>query len=233
MKLARYIANLGYGTRREVMAMFADDRVTDAQGQVLHPDGVHPHGSVRVDGEPLDAPPGFVAMLHKPVGYACSLRDSGRLVHDLLPPRWRLRKPLASMVGRLDRETSGLLLLTDDGKLLHRVISPRAGVEKTYEVRLARDLRGDEAALFASGGLMLESETTPLAPAKLESDSPRDARLTIREGRYHQVRRMFAATGNHVETLHRSAVGGLHLGDLAPGAWRLLDAAEIERIFAA
>jgi 16S rRNA pseudouridine516 synthase len=233
MKLARYIATLGYGTRREVLAMFADARITDAAGARLHADDVAPHAAIRVDGEALDPPPGFVAMLHKPVGHTCSLRDAGRLVHDLLPPRWRRRKPLVSMVGRLDRDTSGLLLLTDDGQLLHRIISPRAGVAKTYEVQLARDLRGDEAALFASGTLMLESETAPLAPASLEVISPRQARLLIREGRYHQVRRMFAATGNHVEALHRSAVGRLTLGGLAPSAWRLLDAAEIDRIFAA
>lgn len=233
MKLARYIGNLGYGTRREVLAMFGAGRVTDAAGARLYGDDRVPHAAVRVDGEILDPPPGFVAMLHKPVGYTCSLRDAGRLVHDLLPPRWRLRKPLVSMVGRLDRDTSGLLLLTDDGQLLHRVISPRAGVAKTYEVQLARDLRGDEATLFASGTLMLESETTPLAPARLEVLSPRQARLVIREGRYHQVRRMFAATGNHVEVLHRSAIGGLLLGERAAGTWCLLDTAEIDRIFAA
>ena len=106
---------------------------------------------------------------------------------------------MLSTVGRLDRETSGLLLLTDDGGLLHRIISPKSKLPKVYEVELSEDLRGDEVALFASGMLMLESEKTPLLPAELEVLEARRARLVLHEGRYHQVRRMFAATGNHVQ----------------------------------
>src|SRR5690606_37649873 len=104
---------------------------------------------------------------------------------------------------RLNRDTSGLLLLTDDGALLHRIISPKSKLPKVYEATLARPLRGDEAALFADGTLMLESEKTPLLPARLDVLSPTRARLTLHEGRYHQVRRMFAAVGNHVQALHR------------------------------
>ena len=107
-------------------------------------------------------------MLHKPVGYTCSTKDTGRLIYDLLPPRFRLRNPVLSTVGRLDRDTSGLLLMTDDGALLHRITSPKAHLPKVYEAALATDLRGDEAAMFASGTLMLESENQPLAPATLE-----------------------------------------------------------------
>ena len=136
-----------------------------------------------------------------------------------------------STVGRLDRDTSGLLLLTDDGGLLHRIVSPKANLAKVYEATLASDLRGDEAATFASGGLMLESEKTPLAPASMDTLAPRQARLILTEGRYHQVRRMFAAVGNHVEALHRSRIGGLGLDDLASGQWRALDAADLERLF--
>ena len=101
---------------------------------------------------------------------------------------------------------------------------------KVYEATLANDLRGDEAATFASGTLMLESETTPLLPAELEVIEPRKARLTLHEGRYHQVRRMFAAVGNHVEALHRVSVGGLGLGELPAGEWRMLGEAEIGAI---
>ena len=102
---------------------------------------------------------------------------------------------------------------------------------KTYEADLAEPLRGDEAALFASGTLMLDSETTPLQPAMLEPIGERKARLTITEGRYHQVRRMFAAAGNHLEALHRSRVGALELRDLPEGEWRLLDVAERDAVF--
>jgi 16S rRNA pseudouridine516 synthase len=231
MKLVRLIANLGYGSRKQVALMFREGRVTDAAGEVLYADDQVPHDAVRIDGERLDPPPGLVLMLHKPVGYTCSTRDPGRIVYDLLPPRFRLRSPLLSTVGRLDRDTSGLLLLTDDGQLLHRIVSPKSKLAKVYEATLAEDLRGDEAAVFASGTLVLESEKTPLAPAALEVADPRHARLTLTEGRYHQVRRMFAAVGNHVEALHRSRVGGLELGGLTAGEWRQLDDGDLERLF--
>ena len=231
MKLVKLIANLGYGSRKDVSAMFREGRITDAAGEVLYADDRVAHADIRIDGEALDPPAGLALMLHKPVGYTCSTKDPGRIVYDLLPPRFRLRSPLLSTVGRLDRDTSGLLLLTDDGALLHRIVSPKSHLAKVYEATLAHDLRGGEAALFASGTLQLESENTPLAPARLEVVTPRLARLTLTEGRYHQVRRMFAAVGNHVQALHRSRIGGLELGELAPGEWRALAEADLERLF--
>lgn len=235
MKLLKLIANLGYGSRKQVTALFREGRITDADGAVLYTDdelGVHAtHETIRVDGEPLDPPQGLLLMLHKPAGYVCSTKDKGRLIYDLLPPRFRLRDPVLSSVGRLDRDTSGLLLMTDDGMLLHRIISPKSELPKVYEATLANPLRGDEAALFASGTLMLESEQKPLLPAELETLAPQRARLTLHEGRYHQVRRMFAAVGNHVEALHRVSVGGLTLGDLPTGGWYALDKDAIGRLF--
>lgn len=232
MKLVKLIANLGYGSRKQVAAMFRAGMVTDAHGDVLYADDQVPHEAIRVEGEPLDPPAGLLLMLHKPVGYTCSTKDAGRIVYDLLPPRFRLRSPLLSTVGRLDRDTSGLLLMTDDGALLHRIVSPKTHLPKVYEATLAQDLRGDEADLFASGTLILESEKEPLAPAQLEVVAPRFARLTLTEGRYHQVRRMFAAVGNHVQALHRSRIGGLALDGLPAGEWRILDEADRDRLFA-
>ncbi|HEU4812838.1 MAG TPA: pseudouridine synthase [Xanthomonadaceae bacterium] len=231
MKLLRTIANLGYGSRKQVQAMFREGRVTDAQGEVLYADDQPAHADVRIDGEPLDPPTGLVLMLHKPVGYTCSTRDPGRIVYDLLPTRFRLRAPLLSTVGRLDRETSGLLLLTDDGGLLHRIVSPKSKLSKVYEATLAEDLRGFEGEVFGSGTLMLDGETTSLAPAGFEALDGRRARVVLTEGRYHQVRRMFVAIGNHVVGLHRSRVGGLDLGELPEGDWRALDAADAGRLF--
>jgi 16S rRNA pseudouridine516 synthase len=232
MKLVKLIANLGYGSRKDVTQLFRAGRITDADGEVLYADDVVPHENIRVDDEPLDPPPGLVLMLNKPLGVTCSRKGPGRVVYDLLPPRFNVRTPALSSVGRLDRDTTGLLLFTDDGALLHRIISPKAHVAKVYEATLAQDLRGDEGALFASGSLMLESEKEPLAPAQLQVLGPRHARLTVTEGRYHQVRRMFAAAGNHVETLQRVAVGALTLGDLPLGEWRALDADEVAAVFA-
>ena len=232
MKLVKHIANLGYGSRKDVQWLFREGRITNAAGEVLYADDPLDHDDLRIDGEPLDPPPGLLLMLHKPVDFTCSTKDRGRVVYDLLPSRYRLRSPALSTVGRLDRDTSGLLLLTDDGQLLHRIIAPKSKLPKVYLATLAEDLRGDEAAVFASGTLMLEGEQTPLLPAELEVLGPRSARLTLHEGRYHQVRRMFAAVGNHVAVLHRERVGGLALDELPVGEWRMLGEGDRAQLFA-
>ena len=237
-RVDRLLGGLGYGSRNEMA------RLGKAGGIVL--DGVEltdvskriavtPDLPERmtVDGKALDPVPGLVLMLHKPLGMTCSHKEDGALVYDVLPDRWRRRDPAISTIGRLDKETSGLLLLTDDGDLLHRVISPKRHVAKIYRVTLARPLAGTEQALFEAGGLVLEGEDKPLEPAELEVLSQTEARLTVTEGRYHMVRRMFAAAGNHVEALHRERVGALALpDDLEPGDWRLLTPDEIALIFA-
>ena len=237
MRLDRLLSNLGYGSRKEMHKLAAAGEIIldgaplrDANGRI----GIGPDLPARmtVMGDPVDHPPPMIVMMHKPLGVVCSHKEAGERVYDLLPPRWRIRDPVLSSIGRLDKETSGLLLITDDGDFLHRVISPRRHVAKRYRARLDRPLSGDEADLFASGAMMLEGETKPLMPAGLEVLSPTEALLTIEEGRYHQVRRMFAAVGNHVLDLHRDRIGGLPLpDDLQPGEFRILPAAAAESVF--
>ncbi|MDP2136980.1 MAG: pseudouridine synthase, partial [Candidatus Didemnitutus sp.] len=123
---------------------------------------------------------------------------------------------------RLDKETSGLLLLTDQSALVHRLTSPKHKVAKVYHATLASALPAGLVELFAAGTLVLPGETTPCAPAILQVLGPREAELTLTEGRYHQVRRMFASQGSEVLTLHRTRFGQLELGDLALGTWREL-----------
>ena len=237
-RVDKLLGSMGYGSRSEIA------RLGKVGGIVL--DGVDLTdvskriavtadlpGRMQIDGRPLDPPTGLVLILNKPLGMTCSHKEDGALVYDVLPERWRRRDPAISTIGRLDKETSGLLLLTDDGDLLHRVISPKRHVAKVYRATLARPLAGTEAALFEAGGLVLEGEDKPLAPAHLEVISPTEARLSVTEGRYHMVRRMFAAAGNHVEALHRERMGQLALpADLAPGEWRLATQAEIDSLFA-
>ena len=236
VRLDRLLANLGYGSRRDVDAMIRAGRVT-LDGTVLVASNrkiaVADAPRLRVGSEPLDPMPGLVLMMHKPVGSICSHDEAGPLVHDLLPERWRRRDPPLSPAGRLDKDTSGLLLLTDDGALLHKIISPKTHLPKRYRAALARPLAGTEAALFAAGTLMLKGESKPLRPAHLDVSSPTEAYLTIEEGRYHQVRRMFAAVGNHVEALHRESIGGLALPEAcAPGDFAILSPSEIQAIVA-
>jgi 16S rRNA pseudouridine516 synthase len=236
-RLDRLLANMGYGSRREVQRLIAAAQVVldgaplvDA-GQRL-PVTADLTERMRVSGKPLDPPAPLTLILHKPLGVVCSHREPGRSVYELLPPRWRQRDPGLSSIGRLDLDTSGLLLVTDDGALLHRIIAPKSHVAKRYCVALDRPLEGHERDLFAAGTLLLDGDADPLAPAILEPLTPNTAHLTITEGRYHQVRRMFAAVGNHVTALHRDRIGGLELpDDLPEGGFRILSAAEQAVVF--
>jgi len=236
-RLDRLLANLGYGSRKDVQAMIAGGRVV-LDGAVLKDIGskvaVTPDLPARmtIRGVAVDPPAPLVLLMHKPLGVVCSHKEDGDRIYDLLPRRWRIRDPAISTVGRLDKDTSGLILLTDDGDYLHRVISPKRHVPKTYLATLDRSLEGHEADRFASGELMLEGEEKPLLPAELSVLDSRTARLTITEGRYHQVRRMFAAVGNHVLSLHRERIGGIELpDDLSPAQYRILPAADAEAVF--
>lgn len=237
-RLDRLLANLGYGSRKEVQALVAAGKVV-LDGQVLKDAGAR----IAVDatlpermtirGLPVDPPAPLVLIMHKPLGVVCSHKEDGEKIYDLLPRRWRLRDPGLSTVGRLDKDTSGLILITDDGDFLHRVISPKRHVPKTYLTTLDRPLAGTEGEVFAAGTLMLDGEEKPLLPATLDVVDANTARLTITEGRYHQVRRMFAAVGNHVVALHRERIGGLVLpAELEAGQHRILSAAEAEAVFA-
>ena len=233
MKLVKLLANLGYGSRKEMQKLIRMGAITDAAGAPLDDDSAIAHGDIRYKGRPLDPDFGLVLILNKPTGYVCSLKDRGNLVYELLPTRFSERKPVLSTIGRLDADTSGLLLFTDDGDYLHKIISPKNHVAKIYEVTCARPLEPHYGEIFAAGTLVLESEKDALKPAFLEVTGEKTARLTLYEGRYHQVRRMFAAVGNHVETLHRAQMGDLTLidgkgGDLKPGKWRLLSPAETQ-----
>ncbi len=239
LRLDRLLANMGYGSRREVQQLVHAGLVTldgavieDADQRIAVTRDLSDR--MRIRGKPLDPPPGLALMLHKPLGVTCSHKESGPLVYGLLPDRWRNRDPAISTIGRLDKETSGLLLMTDDGNLLHRIISPRAHIPKRYHVTLDRPLRGDEAEIFATGTLLLDGEDKPLLPARMEALSSTSAYLTLTEGRYHQVRRMFAAVGNHVTALHRDRIGDLTLpADLEPGQYRLLSEDDVALVLPA
>ena len=236
-RVDQLLSSMGYGSRKELARLakaggitLDGDRLLDVTKRIpVTPDLP---SRMKINGEAVDPVAGMVILLNKPLGMTCSHKEVGALVYDILPNRWKSRNPTISTIGRLDKQTTGLLLLTDDGDLLHRVISPKRHVKKTYRAKLARPLNGTERDLFASGQLMLEGEDKPLAPAELDMVSETEALLSIVEGRYHQVRRMFAATGNHVEDLHRERLGGLSLPEgMGPGQWTLLSEEEIALIF--
>lgn len=222
-RLDQLLANLGYCSRREARDWVRAGRVMVAGVAAKDSGDKADPGAVRVDGEPLDHPDGLLLLLHKPLGLVCSHDErEGPNVYSLLPERWRRRHPVVTSVGRLDKDTSGLLLLTDQSALVHRLTSPRHKVPKVYRATVDRDLAPELVTRFAAGTLILAGETEPCAPAELQIIASREAVLTLTEGRYHQVRRMFAAAGSTVLTLQRERFGGLDLGGLAPGQWREL-----------
>jgi 16S rRNA pseudouridine516 synthase len=222
-RLDQLLANLGYCSRREARAWIQAGRVT-VRGEVADDFGAKADpAEVRIDGEPLDHPAGLLLLMHKPTGLVCSHDErEGPNVYSLLPPRWRARNPQVTSIGRLDKDTSGLLLLTDQSELVHRLTSPKHKVPKVYRATVNTDLAPALIPLFASGTLLLKDEKVPCAPADLKIVSPREAELTLTEGRYHQVRRMFASQGAEVLTLHRARFGPLDLGGLKVGQWREL-----------
>tara|TARA_R110002126_G_scaffold12196_15_gene53193 strand:- start:5034 stop:5729 length:696 start_codon:yes stop_codon:yes gene_type:complete len=227
MRLDKFICDCTGLTRsqagkviRQKLVSINGDVVKQAALQVSSDD------NVVLDGQPLAIIGLRYIMLHKPAGFLCANDDPEHpIVFNLLD------EPLVERlhtVGRLDLDTTGLLLLTDDGKWSHRISSPKHHIAKTYRVWTADPIADDAAALFAEG-VMLRGEKDPTLPAELELVAEREALLTIHEGRYHQVKRMFAAIGNKVEQLHREKIGGLQLpADLAEGEYRALTAAELE-----
>jgi 16S rRNA pseudouridine516 synthase len=220
MRLDRLLSNRGYCSRSEVRHLLRtkririDDTYPSSPSTMVNPD------SVFIDDEKID-PEVITIMLHKPTGFVCSHREQGRLIYELLPERWSQRKPQLSSVGRLDKESSGLLILTTDGQLNHQLTQPKK-VGKVYEVTVRDKLSGEEASLFQSGTFTLPDESEPLLPADFMPRDDYNGVLTIYEGKYHQIRRMFGALGNEVIKLHRTQVGNLPLLPTEAGSWCFL-----------
>lgn len=226
MRLDKFICDCTGLTRtqagksiRQGLVSINGERVKQAARQVAATD------QVTLDDEPLQLIGPRYIMLHKPAGYVCANDDPEHPIVFTL-----LDEPLVERlhtVGRLDLDTTGLLLLTDDGQWSHRLTSPKHHVAKTYRVWTADPIPADAIAQFAAG-VMLRGEKEPTKPAQLELVATHEALLTIHEGRYHQVKRMFAAIGNKVERLHRERIGALQLpADLAEGEYRSLKPEEL------
>ncbi|MDP9227567.1 MAG: rRNA pseudouridine synthase [Actinomycetota bacterium] len=222
MRLAKYLAHGGVASRRAAERMIRAGRVSVAGETVTDPArDVGEDSGVEVDGRPVVSEPREVWALNKPEGVVSTAREPGsrRAITELVDSERRLYP-----VGRLDADSSGLILLTNDGELANRLTHPRYGVPKTYVVSLARAPREDEIERLRRG---VRLEDGPAAPARVESLGGRELEVTIREGRKRQVRRMAEAVGNEVESLRRVGFGPLELGELAPGEARRLGEAEV------
>lgn len=216
-----HLSSLGYCSRSEGKKFLKMFRVCVKGIRVFDTNKKVYHNDITLNEEALD-PESLTILMHKPSGVICSHDDAGVLIYSLLPERWQRRNTKLSTIGRLDGDTTGAILLTDDGALNHRLTSPKSDILKLYEVTLAQPLRGDEEKIFASGTLLLKSEEKPLLPAKMEIINDTLVRLEISEGRYHQVKRMFAAVGNKVVALHRVSFGEYSIEGVALSEYKIL-----------
>ena len=222
-RLDAYLARAGLASRKEARRLIAHGEVS-VDGDVCREKArrIEAHEVVTLGGEVVSSPVAQADyLLHKPVGYACTHDErEAPLVFDLLDPV--LRRRSLKMAGRLDRATSGLLVLTTDGDLVHRLTHPTRKRPKRYRIEHSGTLV-DDAVARCLEGVMLEGDEKPTRPSELVIDGPGRATLVLREGRTHQVRRMIRALGGRVTALHRDRVGGLDLpSDLAPGDLRPL-----------
>lgn len=218
-RVDQILSQCGYCSRREAVGWIKRKRVWTLAGEpVTSPAQKVDPSQILVDREPIDHPEGILVMMHKPQGHVCSHSErEGPSVFDLLPEQWLLRNPKPMSIGRLDRDTTGLLLITDLGSLVHRWTSPRQSIPKVYQVTVDRPLEQDLIPRFAQGDLLLAGEDKPCLPAQLQITGAQTASVTLTEGRFHQVKRMFTHFGYQVGSLHRSQIGCLTLGDLPVG----------------
>jgi len=236
LSLEDVLFSQGFGTRRICRGLIQQGRVALGEPPMAcdDPDAEVEASDLRfvVEGVPWTWHERAYLMLHKPAGYECSQRPSAHpSVYTLLPAPLRQRGGGAAAgvqaVGRLDQDTTGLLLLSDDGAFIHRMTSPRHHVPKVYEVTLRHPM-AEGAVQRLCQGVVLDDDPKPVRAQAAELVAPLHLRLVLAEGKYHQVKRMVAAVGNRVDALHRSAFGDLRLPDtLAPGEWRWLTAEEV------
>ncbi len=231
MQLERILRSQGFGSRAECRALVLAGRVSLGAQPVDDPDlELDPEGlTFRVDGQDWAYRTQVYLAMHKPAGYECSRQPQHHpSVYTLLPRPLLLRNTQA--VGRLDVDTTGLLLFSDDGQFIHRCTAPKRALCKVYEIGTRHPLTADQLAALLDG-VQLHGEAAPLCATACEQLAPCQLRLSVTFGKYHLVKRMVAAAGNRVDTLHRSAIGGLTLpADLPPGHWRWLSAADLERL---
>lgn len=237
MRLDELLFSQGFGTRRACAGLIAQGRVA-VEGQPCRDPAAwlavdDPAFRFRVDGVDWPYHARAYLMLHKPAGTECSHRPGAwPSVYTLLPAPLRQRpasgrKPGVQAVGRLDQDTTGLLLLSDDGAFIHRMNAPRRQVPKVYEVGLRHPLDATQVERLLAG-VVLADDPRPVCAAACKPLGERALRLTLTQGKYHQVKRMLAAVGNRVETLHRARIGALALPpELQPGQWRWLEPSEL------
>ncbi len=233
IRLDRLLSNLGYGSRNQIgkavrLGAFELDGeiVSNASAKIDTTKNLHERA--KFDDEPLDPLSPIYLILHKPVGYVCGHSDKdGPTIFKFLPPRFRNRNPKLSIAGRLDKDSTGLVFMTDDGDFLHKITHPKTHLPKTYEVEVRDNFNGEEEKLFGSGEFMIDGEDKSLKPVQFKKTGDKSCEMVLTEGRYHQIKKMFEKLNNEVTKLYRIQIGEFQVNDLKEGEWRYAEGSSL------
>ena len=231
LRLDKILANLGYGSRKEVTSLIKrghieiDGRVHDKPAEKFDPESCE----ILFDGQVLDPLPPMTLALNKPVGLVCDNILDQPSIYECLPFRWRMRTPGLKCAGRLDKDSRGLVILSENGSLVHKITTPRKEISKIYRITTEAPLKQDDITLFESGDMMLKGEKKPLLPVRVIKISQTLYDLELNEGRHRQIRRMIRSRGNDVLDLKRTHVAALSLEtlNLDEGAYRQIEETQI------
>ena len=230
IKIGKFLCSKGYGSRKEIKQMIVNQVILENDLIINDFSCLVDPMNVTVKGKKVLFCNKVNIMLNKPKGYVCS-RVGDDSIFKLLPNIWLNRKPKVNTIGRLDKDTTGLILITDDGQFLHKIISPRNKVSKIYNVKVENEIGSNEKQIFESGKLIIENEIKPCKPVLFNQIDSFNVILTMYEGKYHQIKKMFSACGNKVVALSRTQLGLLKIGTLKVGEWRELDDKDMKQIF--
>jgi len=230
IRIDKQLSTLGYGSRKDVEKLINLKLIRENNKTLINPSTIVCPNSVYLNNEKIKYLYPIKIAINKPTGFTCS-RYGEDSIFNLLPEIWLKRRPKVNTVGRLDKDSSGLLIVTDDGEFLHRIISPINKVPKVYIVKLLNELSGDEKDIFEAGTMIISKDKKPCKPIKFIKIDNRTVELTLFEGKYHQIKKMFLKLKNKVIELERIKVGNLQLNKMRIGSWKKLTKSDIENIF--
>jgi len=230
IKVGKFLSSKGYGSRKEIKQAIKNKLIKEDDALVKDFNCLVNPKKVFVRGQEVMFYDKINIVINKPKGYVCA-RAGDDSIFKLLPDIWLNRKPKVNTVGRLDKDTSGMLIITDDGLFLHKIISPKHKISKVYKVKLEKKIGAKEKQIFESGGLIIEDEDKPCKPVLFNQIDSFNVILTMYEGKYHQIKKMFTVFGNKVIELSRIQLGSLQIRNLKIGKWRELNEEDMKLIF--
>ena len=230
IKIGKFLSSKGYGSRKEIKEAIKNKMISEDNVIIENFNSLVNPRKVLVKGEKVEFYDKINIVINKPKGYVCT-RSGINSIFQLLPKIWLNRKPKVNTAGRLDKDTSGMLIITDDGNFLHKIISPKYKLSKVYKVKVEKKISINVKQIFESGGLIIKNEKKPCKPVLFNQIDSFNVILTMHEGKYHQIKKMFSMCDNKVVELSRIQLGSLSIENLKLGTWRELTEKERKLLF--